>query len=65
MDACAEVSGSAVDWLLLLMTGMLIRGIFIDPGDPEMSHMHRNLRACTHVDGKHTWSRLLSMHCIG
>ncbi len=37
MDVCVEVSGVAVDWLLLLMTGMLIREIFIDPGVPVMS----------------------------
>ena len=47
MDVCVEGSGAAVDWSPLLMTGMLIREIFIDPGDPETS-------------GKRTRSRLLS-----
>lgn len=37
MDVCVEMSEAAVDWLLLLMTGMLIRDIFVDPQDSKMS----------------------------
>lgn len=50
---CVEMSGAAVDWLLLLMTGMLIREIFIDPPDSEMSQTH-STHTQQHV---HTQSR--------
>lgn len=49
MDVCVEMSGGAVDWLLLLMTGMLIREIFIDPGDSEMSQTCSTHATCTHA----------------
>lgn len=66
MDVCVEMSGAAVDWLLLLMAGMLIREIFIDPGDSEMSQTcstHAQQHVHTHMMQMETHSEVGCWQC--